>query len=81
MTELKIKTDTILISLATSCDIQNITKQINQKVIESTIENGIINIYTKNKTVTHGNNFTGRIIFLPETPASVKGAHHCFSLS
>ncbi|MCK5098398.1 MAG: YjbQ family protein, partial [Desulfobacteraceae bacterium] len=50
MTEYKIKTDTILISLATGCDIKNITNQINQKVIESTIERGMVNIFVVGST-------------------------------
>ena len=50
MTELKIKTDTLNISLATGCDIKNITTQINQVVIDSGIENGMVNIFVVGST-------------------------------
>ena len=50
MTQFKIETDTILISLATGCDIKNITSQINQVVIESAIENGMVNIFVVGST-------------------------------
>ncbi len=50
MTQLKIKTDTINISLATGCDIKNITTQINKIVMESAIENGMVNIFVVGST-------------------------------
>ncbi|MCK5541397.1 MAG: secondary thiamine-phosphate synthase enzyme YjbQ [Desulfobacterales bacterium] len=50
MAELKVKTDTIQVSLATGCDVKNITTQINQVVIESTIENGMVNIFVVGST-------------------------------
>jgi secondary thiamine-phosphate synthase enzyme len=50
MTDFKLKTDSIQISLATGCDIKNITSQVNQMVMESTIENGIVNIFVVGST-------------------------------
>ena len=50
MTDFKLKTDSIQISLATGCDIKNITSQVNQMVMESTIENGIVNIFIVGST-------------------------------
>ncbi|MCD4743878.1 MAG: secondary thiamine-phosphate synthase enzyme YjbQ [Desulfobacteraceae bacterium] len=50
MTELKIHTDTLYISLATGCDIKNITSQINQIAIESAIKNGMVNIFVVGST-------------------------------
>ena len=50
MTELKVRTDNILVSLATGCDIKNITDKINQKVMDSTIENGMVNVFVVGST-------------------------------
>ena len=50
MTELKIETKTLSISLATGCDIKNITSQINQAIIDSTIKNGMVNIFVVGST-------------------------------
>ncbi len=50
MNELKVKTNTIQVSLATGCDIKNITDQINQIVIGSTIKNGMVNIFVVGST-------------------------------
>ena len=50
MTDFKLKTDSIQISLATGCDIKNITSQVNQMVMESTIENGVVNIFVVGST-------------------------------
>ena len=50
MSELKIETDTLSISLATGCDIKNITSQINQIVIDSAIKNGMVNIFVVGST-------------------------------
>jgi secondary thiamine-phosphate synthase enzyme len=50
MAELKVKTDTIHVSLAIGCDIKNITGQINQIVTRSTIKNGMVNIFVVGST-------------------------------
>ncbi len=50
MPELKIETDTLSISLATGCDIKNITSQINQIVIDSAIKNGMVNVFVVGST-------------------------------
>ncbi len=50
MAEVKMQTDTLKVSLATGCDIKNITSQVNQAVIDSGIENGMVNIFVVGST-------------------------------